>query len=132
MMQPFIHFFIVFCLYTVLHNSRSMLSNFFGFHTSGVILSRLSTFLLFSLVLSNSSSINCLSLMLSWSLIIFSVGLSVISRGFPNRFLKSSFYFRSLFPWVADFSFALNVLFLHLLPVILITIVYLLLNFRLY
>ena len=37
-MQPFTDFFLVFWLYTVLHNQRSISSNFLVFHTSGGIL----------------------------------------------------------------------------------------------
>ena len=55
--------------------------------------------------------VNCLSFMSRWPLIIFSVGLSVISGIFQNR---SSFHFWSLSTWPATFSFALEVLFLPL------------------
>ena len=41
----FFHFSFMFCLYTMLHNLRSMLKNFFVFHTSESILSRPTVFL---------------------------------------------------------------------------------------
>ena len=36
-MQAFVYFYIVFCLYIALYNPRSILLNFFVFHTSGDI-----------------------------------------------------------------------------------------------
>ena len=44
-MQTLVHFSIEFCLYTVLHNSRSKLSNFLVFHASGSISSMPAAFL---------------------------------------------------------------------------------------
>ena len=74
---PFIYFSIVFCLYTALHDQRSMSSNFLVFNISGGILLRPVAFLLLivvSIVLS-SSSIDCQSFMSSQPLLISSVGL---------------------------------------------------------
>ena len=59
-------------------------------------------------------SVKFLSLMSSWPLIISSVGLSVISEGFPSRFLKCFFHFWSLSSWLAAFNFATMVLFLFI------------------
>ena len=46
---------------------------------------------------SSSSSINCSSLMFSGSLIIFCLGLSIISGRFPSRFLNFFFSFLQFF-----------------------------------
>ena len=45
-MQTFINLSIVFCLYTALHNQRSILSNFLVFHISGGIFLKPAAFLL--------------------------------------------------------------------------------------
>ena len=63
---------------------------------------------------SSSSSLNLPSLIYSWPLLIFWIGLSVISVGFLNRFLKCSFHLSSLSSWLAAFDFALRLLFLLL------------------
>ena len=51
--------------------------------------------------MSISFSVNCPSLISSCLLIIFWIGLSIISRGFPSRFLKCSFYLWNLSSWLA-------------------------------
>ena len=92
-MHLFVHFFIVFCSYTTLHNQRSMLSNFLVFHITGGILLRPAAFLLLIFWYCISfSSVNYSNLMSSLLLIIFSGGLSVISGVFPSRFLKCCFH----------------------------------------
>ena len=99
-----------------MHNLRSMSSNFLIFQTSGCISLRLAAFFyqfFFNTALS-SSSINCSSLMSSRPLIIFWIGLSVISGEFPNRFLKCFFHLRSLSFWLGALCFALKMLFLLL------------------
>ena len=106
--RPFVYFFIVFCLYTALHNQRSML-NFFVFHISQ------GWQLFFFNIASSSSFINWYCLMLSLLLIIFSIGLSVTSGEFPSRFLKCSFHFSILSSWLAAFNFDPEVLFLPFL-----------------
>ena len=45
-MQPFVHFSVLFCLYKMLHNLKSMSSNFLVIHTSSGILSKSAAFLL--------------------------------------------------------------------------------------
>ena len=110
-MQPFVHFSIVFWLYTVLQYQSSMLSNSLIFHTSSGISSRLAAFLFLIFVFTMSSScINCPS----WLLIIFMIGLSVTLGYFPSKFLKCSFHKCLHSFWLAAFSFALEVLFLLL------------------
>ena len=120
-----------YCLYTALHNRRSMSLNFLDFYTSGTILSRLADFflLIFFSTASSSFSVNCPSLKFSWLFVIFPVGLSMISRGFQSKFLKCSF--GSLSSLLAAFSFLsryFSFRLLHLLSSMLIEIAYLLLN----
>ena len=114
--QPFLHFFIEFCLETALHNRRSMSSNLFAFQTSTGILSRPTDFLLliFFNTASRPSSVNCHSLTSSWLLILFWIGLSIISKRFLTRFWKFSFNFRNLSSWQETFSFALVEFFIPL------------------
>ena len=108
-MQPFVHFFIVFCLYKALHN-RSMSSNFLVFNTCGDISSGLQFFCFNSFsATSSSSSINSLSLISSRLLMIFMIGFSVTLGEFPSRFLKCSFNFCILSFWLAAFNFTLEV-----------------------
>ena len=58
-MQFFVHFIIVLCLYTLLHNQRSLLLNFLVFHTFVGISLKPTAFLLliFFNTVSSSSSI---------------------------------------------------------------------------
>ena len=106
-MQPFVHLFIVFCLYTVLQN-RSKSSDFLVFQNFVGILLRPAAFL-FLIFLSN-----LLVLVFSWLLIIFMIGLFVTLREFLRRYLKCSFHICICFSWLAAFSSALEVLFLLL------------------
>ena len=109
MMQPFVCFSVVFCLYTMLHNQRSMSSNTLIVYSWGCISSRPAAFLLvifFSMV-SSSFSVNYPSFLL-----IFSVDLSVIPGGFWSSYLKCSFHLWSYSSWLAGLNFALEVLFL--------------------
>ena len=112
-----------------MQNQRSMSLNFLILRTSGGILSWSAAFLLLILVCTASifSSVNCANLMSSWLLIIFPVGLFVISFVFPCKFVKKSFHFWSLSFWLAVFSLSLLVLFisLTLFTVMLFGIVYL-------
>ena len=80
----------------------------------GIILSRPTAFLLliFFNTVSSSFSVNSPNSTSSWPLIIFWIGLSVISEALLSRFLKCSFHFTSLSSWQAAFSFALDVFFL--------------------
>ena len=58
----------------------------------------------------------------------FLVYLLVISSEFPSRFLKYSFHFLRLSPWLASFNFTLEVFsfcLLHLLSAVLIVRIYL-------
>ena len=87
---------------------------------------RVSDFI-FSIIVSSSSFLNSHSMMSTWLWIIFSIGLSLISGGFPGRFLKYAFHFWNLLDWQLlvlisrYFSFRL----FHLLFALLIGIVYL-------
>ena len=79
-------------------------------------------------IASSSSSLN-------WLLIISLAGLSVVSGGFPSRFLKCSFHIRSLFlGWRFWALFAGYFFFpsFYLLSSMLIMIICLLLNFWFY
>ena len=68
-------------------------------------------FLIGSNTAASTSFVSCPSLMSSWPIMIFRIGLSVIWRRFPRRFLKCSFHFRRLSSWQEAFRFALDVLF---------------------
>ena len=71
--EPFVHFSLVFCLYTALHNRRRMSSTFLVLHTSGDISWGPVAFLLLIVfsTASSSSSVNCPSLIASWLSITF-------------------------------------------------------------
>ena len=115
-MQPFVHLSIVFWLNMALLYWRSMLLNFFVFHTSRGISSRLSTllFLIFLSTKSSSSCVNCPSLTFSWLQIISLIGSSIIFTDFPSKFLKCCFHRCICSSWLVTFSLALAVLFLLL------------------
>ena len=87
MIQPFVHSSIVFCLYAVLHNRRSIPSNVLVFHISVSVSSRPAAFLLLIFVSTtlSSSSVNYPSLMTGFRLIIFVIGLSMTLGEFPSR-----------------------------------------------
>ena len=77
--RPFVHFSIVFWLFTAFHHQRSTSSNFLIFHTPSGISSRLAAFLLlidFRNV-SCPSLVKCSNLILSRLCMISSIGLSV-------------------------------------------------------
>ena len=97
-MQPFIHFSFVYIQHCIIE--EVCLQIFLSSKLHGGIFSRPAAFLHFIFffnTVSSSFSINCPSLIISWQLIIFWIGLSIISERFPSRFLKCSFHFRSLF-----------------------------------
>ena len=60
-------------------------------------------YIFFFNTVSSSLSVNYPCLMSGWSLIIFQIGLSVISGGYSSRFLKCAFHFRSLSSWLVSF-----------------------------
>ena len=64
--------------------------------------------------MSSAFFVDCPSLVYSWPLVISLVGLSVISGGFPKRFLKCSFHFCSILSRLVAFNFGVNVFFLPL------------------
>ena len=133
-MQSSVNISIEFCLKTALYNLRRMSSNFLIIPTSGTS-SRPAAFLLliFLNTTSSSFSINCPNLMSSRPLIIF-IGFSVISAGFPNRFLKCSFYFQNISFWrlLAFLSGCFTFYSLNLLSTMLFVIVYLQTRFCFY
>ena len=89
-------------LYTLLHNRRSMFSNFFVFHTSGSNFIESGCFSasdFFFRTVSNSFSVNCPCLMSTWLLIISSASLPAV--------LKCSLHFWSLPSWLVAFSFTI-------------------------
>ena len=98
-----------------MHCRSSISSNCLVFPTSGGISSSPAAFLFLILLRTESSSLvkgpsftsNCL-------LIILVIGSSVISGGFPSRFLKCCSHSFTLSCWLAAFNFALAVLFLPL------------------
>ena len=63
----------------------------------------------------SSYPVNCPSLICSWLLIIFLWRFLICLEGFPCRFLKCSFHFKSLSSWLVALSFALLVCFLPLI-----------------
>ena len=136
-MLLFVHSSILFCLFTALHNLRSMSSNFHDFYNSGSISSRLAAFLFLVLVSITLSSplINCQKLMSTWLRIIFWYVYQILQEGFRADFWNFlSAYVVFLFSWQflvlhsTCFSFSS----LQLLSAVLIVIVYLLSNFRFY
>ena len=77
----------------------------FVFHMPSDISSSLADFLFLTVIRTSSSFVKSSRLMSSWPSTISSVCLSMISRRFPLRFLKSSFHFWSLSSWLADLFF---------------------------
>ena len=122
-----------FCLYTALHYSRSMFSNFLVFHTPGSIFSRSANvqLLIFVSTISSSSSMNGSSLMSSWRLVIYLDRFISDFREFPSRFWECSFHSLFFLDWnlLVLVSRCSSFFSLHLLPVMLIGIVYLLQSF---
>ena len=117
-----------------MHSWRSM---FPAFQTLGGISSRSAAFLflIFSQYCIKSPSVNSPCLTSSWPLMIFWIGLSVISGGFLSRFLKCSFHFRNLSSWKATFILLLmcsSLCSVHLLSAVLFVIVYLQLTYKFY
>ena len=113
-MHPFIYLSIGFWLYTALQCWSSMSSNCLIFHTSGSIFWSPAAFL-FLIFLStelSSSRVNSPSLMSNCLLIILMIGSCVTFGGFPSKFSKCYFHFRSC--WLVAFSLAFAVLFLLL------------------
>ena len=91
-MQSFIYLSIAFCLYTALHISRNMLSNFLVIPPEvwKTIGPTTWLFILFSTA-SCFLSVNCPCLMSTLFVIIFSLCLSVISGWFSSRSWNVSF-----------------------------------------
>ena len=100
------------------------------FRASGWVSLRTAIFLLLFIYL----FLYCIKFLLSkhfnydvyWSIILFSIVLSVISRSFLCRFLKCSFYFRCISSWwtALSFTICLN----DLLFIMLVVIAYFLPN----
>ena len=99
-----------------LHCRSSISSNCLVFHTSGGISSSPAAFLFLILLrtVSSSSLVKGPSFTSNCLLIILVIGSSVISGGFPSRFLKCCSHSFILSCWLAAFNFALAVLFLPL------------------
>ena len=104
-MQPFVHFSIFFFYW-----QHGIIEEVYHQISMSSILQRVFCcglqFFFNTALCSSSVNYPC------WLLIIFVIGISVISGGFPNRFLKCSFHFCILSFWLAAFSFVLKVLFL--------------------
>ena len=113
-MQPFVHLFIVFWLYTALLHQSSMSSNFLVMHSSVGISSRPTAFLFLIFLSTKSSCVNCSSLISIWLLIIFLISSSVTLGGFPRKFSKCCFHRCIRSSLLAAFSLALAVFFLLL------------------
>ena len=111
-MQPFVHFFTMFYLYTTFPNRRSVSSYFLSFKFYWGFHRGLQLFCILFFSILHSYSVNCPILMTIW-LWIFLMCLLVISKTFP-RFWKCSFNFWSLSYGLAAWKFAHGVLFLPL------------------